>query len=48
MRDLKVNLDQALYVDSENKSVTSGMINTIQRFETDKDNIERQDVEENE
>lgn len=40
MREVKTNLDQALYIDTENRSVVSGMINTVQEIKVDKSNTE--------
>lgn len=40
MREIKMNFDQSLYVDTENKSVTSGMVNTVQEIKIDKSNTD--------
>ncbi len=43
MREVKTNLDQALYIDTENRSVTSGMLNTVQEIKIDKNNTDVRD-----
>lgn len=47
MQEVKMNLDKSLYVDTENRSVTSGMINSVQEIRIDKENTDGDNKEKN-